>query len=784
MVEQFDRSETVSLAPSYTNQVDFLLGSPPSVRDILDGRVVRREVLDKDILPAIRGTLEGGEHTFRAIVITGRAGAGVTTLLCLAANHISTHQWAPVFAALRAGGRRLEEWKDAGDLLAEISRATKCPVVLFLDALDASWRELEVLLESAIEQGGEIVPIVGGRRELVKLLISDESTAQAIQRIDISDSLSENEWKSLARILQQNGFSTSVPNPTLAKQLSSVGQLLPAIYQATDRMNRKFRDIVSYEYHRYDADALIQRAYRLVCYLGAFGLSITQVWLLKALGNQSLATSSYILGKLSDDIVVYENENSEGEFVISPRHRLIAEEVLNIAVPDPAHRLIDLRELVATANLASASEGARVAQLLLRRSDLISWVQTTFPDKGTQYETLSKLYETALENQPIYRGTELTIRQHYALVLRYYRLYDEALEQIMKAIALEPSNPATTHIAGLIHVSRALAAWKIYADDRAEGQDVFSQALSNEQDALEFFRKVRYQQPLEEYGYDSEARYFRLKVKALGTGGGSSNLEAVRRESNLQALGALALLRVAEETIPGTLEEIPKTKAYLLNMVGDKAAAQRILEDEIEKSRDPIKTIRLMRAASTLAIESGNWSLASRLCKELIRRGEHDASIYLMLDRAHIALGVDIQDRLRWVRESAQHWNRRDIETLVRFADLLLYADDWTAAIRALETADEVAKGNLSIMQRDRIRGTLKEKDPYSGKERRLEGQVLRMSKPYEGFVLLPGLLTGVFFRIPREYKGTLAPGQMVSYVLAWRIRGLRAIRLEAVEAE
>lgn len=779
LIESFDKAQVISPVPPSSTPAEFLLGAPPSVDDIVSGRVVRREVLDKEILPAIRSALGERDRQFRAILIGGRAGAGVTTLLCLAAHHISEQQWTPVFVTLRATGRRPDEWKDAGELLAEASRVTKRPVILFIDAADAGWREIEALAGKVIESGGEVIPVIGGRRETLRLLAA-ELSSQFSHRIEVADSLSGPEWASLARVLQQNGFSAGKPIQGLIAQLESVGHLLPAIYQATDRMNRKFREIVAYEYHRYDSDALVQRAYRMVCYLGAFGLQITQVWLLKALGNQSFADSAHILSLLSDDIVIYGEGTESGEVAISPRHRLIAEEVLNIAVPEPLHRLIDLRQIISTANMASSSEGSRVARLLSHKGPLISWIQEIYKqEKSVQYTEIATLYEAALNNKPLHKGVEMTLRQHFALTLRYYGLLDEALEQILKANALEADNPATIHITGLIHMGRALESWGSYIRSPDRNSHSLGLALSSEADSLDFFRKARVRQPSEEYGYDSEARYFNRKARIFKDAD-KSGLADLKREAGLQALSALSLIKSAEELIPQEkLVEIPKTKAFLFQAIGSVDQAQKVLSDEIEKSKDPVRTMRLMRSAATLAAEGGDWKQVIALSKDLIRRGERDASMYLLLDRALAARETDVRERLRWIRESVQQWNRGDVETLARFAELSLYVDDWQSAIEALEKADEIAKERTAILNREKIRDVLREPTPYSTIRRRFSGQILRLMKPFEGLVSLPVGLTGIFFRTGQDVSHKISVGTRVSYSIALRIRGLRAVDLQ-----
>jgi hypothetical protein len=122
----------------------------------------------------------------------------------------------------------------------------------------------------------------------------------------------------------------------LVNRLRAVGRLIPAIYEATDHENRKFREIVSFEYECYGRDPLVQRAYRLICSLGAFGVSLSQFWLLKALGGRFFNDAPRILTALSEDLIVQRDPHQrDGDQLITSRHRIIAEEVISIASPDP-----------------------------------------------------------------------------------------------------------------------------------------------------------------------------------------------------------------------------------------------------------------------------------------------------------------------------------------------------------------------------------------------------------------------------------------------------------------
>jgi hypothetical protein len=102
------------------------------------------------------------------------------------------------------------------------------------------------------------VVVAGGRKDVIDLV--DAKKIPCVNRFEIADSLRQDEWRILAGILHKNGFCTNVGIDVLVNRLATAKYLLPAIYEATDRMNRKFAEIVAHEYRRYDGDSLIQRS--------------------------------------------------------------------------------------------------------------------------------------------------------------------------------------------------------------------------------------------------------------------------------------------------------------------------------------------------------------------------------------------------------------------------------------------------------------------------------------------------------------------------------------------
>ena len=750
--------------------VEFLLGGPASVADIADGRVVKRFYLDSRILPAIRAAADEKDREPKAIALTGRAGSGISTLLFHSAFAIAKEQNFAVLLANTKLSRGKQEWKEAGELVAEIFRATGRPVIIVGEASDALLDRYTTLVTVAAEAGARVVLTIGGRKDTLLSKTEGEPRKLFFEQITIDDTLSSPEWEALARILLRSGFSSGIDAVTLSGKMKKVGRLLPAIFEATDRKNRKFREIVAYEYQRYARDSIVQMAYRLVCALGSFDQPLTQFWLIKALGNRGMAEIGRVVGALSDDIITERDKTTElGDILVSPAHRIIAEEVVNIATPDLADRLRDIELLVSTANLASQAQGMTVASLLYSRGPLARLVDEQSGSEHESAERLTKLVECALENGPLHPQVEIHIRQHFALSLRRWGQFERALTEIERARVIEPDNSATLHIAGLVHESRAIDAWYKYVQRWDES--ALLKARGEEQDAMEFFREVREARPTQEHGYESEARYYKRKRQVVLDCSNPS--PALADETKFQVYQGLVLIRNAETRVPrAQLKETPKTKAFLTGLVGDLVGALNQLKDQLRTATDPVKKVRLARAAATVANEAQDWACAMAMYDQLLKWGERDAGLYLARDEVIHAAGRTERERALAFRDSAEEFNRFDVETQVRWAELSLYEGFVRRAVDALRRADEVAKQSLNIFERENVRGTVL----ALGRPKTYTGKVARLIHQGEGFLTLDAGTDDVFFRVGPAERGKLKAGDRVSLSLAWRIRGLRAI--------
>lgn len=761
----------------------FLLGSPATEEDIIGQRVAKRILIERDLIPAVRTELKAHSNRVRLIFVSGRAGAGVSSILCHTAHILEKERLAPVFVVARSAARGGDEWRNAVSLLKETSTATSRSVIVIFDAHDGTRRDLEYLVDCAVELNADIVAIVGGRADTIDIL-REHLRPTDYQDIRVSDALTRDECGALARILQHNGYCTGKRLEDLAQQLGNAQYLLPAIYEATDKANRKFTDIVLHEYRRYDREQLVQRAYRLICIMTWFGQRLSQYWLLKALGPYGRADAVHILGRLSDDIVTESAgtaaRSEKGEVWIAARHSIIAEEVLNVAVPEPHHRFVDIRDIIASANTGSEIEGTIVSSLLSHKGILSRWVRKEFKDsRPEQLRRLTEIYEAALASGHAHPRVARDLRQHFALMLRRFDKLDEALDQAKTAAQLDQGNAATAHILGLIHERRAVKAWSEWARAGGENADELRIAQRNEQDAIDFFRESRSLHPHYEHGYESEARYYLRKHGAVARMSGKG-AAGVKERAAEQVIGGLWLLETAEALLPRSrLIEAPKTKAHLLATVGDHDRALERLKSEIRSAQDPLRIVQLRRALATIAIVGKRYDEAIDVLGQLIDSGDHLAENFILLDDAMRATLAPLSDREARFRESAEDWNRLDVETLVRWAEIRLYRSDWEGAIRTLRRADDAARMTLSGFAREESRGVLCS-SITSTEPRRFTGTVVRLWKPYEGLVSFRGLSDGIYFTTDRGFGGTQI-GEEITYCLAWRLRGLRAVRLSRV---
>ena len=287
-----------SLYPAWDTDADdlnYLRGAPPTSDDLDAGRIVRRQIMTTTLLPAIENSLRDADSDARVVVLSGRAGAGVTSLLFYCAHELASRGDNPVLVLNPNAAASRAAWIRAGELVAEVSHATNSAVLVFADAQEHTFDDVGLLLQGASDKNGRVVPVIGGRRETMRQSLRGKKKEQFADIHEIPDTLTEDEWRSLAQVLKRNGFSADRDFEDLVQALVAADRLIPAIYEATDRQNRKFREIVEYEFALYGRDAVVQKAYRLICTLSAFGLSMTQFWLLSALGGRGFREATRIL---------------------------------------------------------------------------------------------------------------------------------------------------------------------------------------------------------------------------------------------------------------------------------------------------------------------------------------------------------------------------------------------------------------------------------------------------------------------------------------------------------
>jgi hypothetical protein len=214
-----DGLATLGADEESSSDVEFLLGGPPTVSDITDGRVVKRSYLESRILPAIRAAADEKDREPKAIALTGRAGSGISTLLFHAAFSIAKERNLAVLLANTRLSRGRQEWVEAGGLVAEICRATGRPVVVVGEASDALLDRYVSMVSAAAEAGARVVLVIGGRKDALLNKTEAEPRRLFFDQILIEDVLASHEWEALARVLLRAGFSSGIDAPNLAEKM-------------------------------------------------------------------------------------------------------------------------------------------------------------------------------------------------------------------------------------------------------------------------------------------------------------------------------------------------------------------------------------------------------------------------------------------------------------------------------------------------------------------------------------------------------------------------------------
>lgn len=525
---------------------DFFLGGEPSWGNIAAQIDFRRNDLTDRIKERVwKGLAEAPE---RAIVLSGPAGSGKTTVLRRVGYEISTgvKRSTPVLLLrenFRAGNRFADSWDSR--LINEVVRLSGKSVVLLIDNLEVHYR-LARNLFSALRSQNIKALILAAARSLDWSNLQDNYPMPGFESIELPDSLSSSDVDPFVSYLDRRGLIKISPvrDPAYwGDQISGTHEhhLLGVMRSLTSLTEQTFDEKIISEY--FDLPDLAKRAYEFICLTYQFGFPLPLDLLLMLLPCSEPQFAEEVLAKDKDHVIITAADTLSGRRAYKARHRVIAEIVSN-ARWDSAYLLCNALADVITKVNAHSEDEYRLCRDILMSEDVRS--------RLAEIEYRRRLFDSALEIFP----DDNVLYQHYAISeMQAWPSPDfQRAHDLLNTAAASPNahrNPTIQHTRGMLYLYQARAA--------EDGKKKYFEKKAEEE-----FTAYRKRDRGSEYGYYSHARMLMAQRPSAN-------------ESDSTRLLSRALQIVREGL--GTVEE-------------EDLARLPLLEGEILGEIDPVEAIQ------------------------------------------------------------------------------------------------------------------------------------------------------------------------------------------------
>ncbi len=708
----------------------FYRGDSPGWADLEAGLDVRREQAD-ELEGLTRGLLEQArtvEHgRTRALVITGSAGTGKSTLL----RRLVYDLYASTGIVLLVA-REGAQW-EAREVL-NVAKAVRQPLVVLFDAAEIDYQRLRAFYRTLVNHDIRALVIIGARTGTWTTAQRRWGTFVGDHTLEINESFTDSEVQALLDKLATHGFIevNAVTNAHYWLSRARAANRLILVVLLELVQGGRFEEIVLSEYQDL-RDGLAEAAYRSVAVVHELGIPLRRELLRRMLDSNWEEFISRVIQGAASKVVIEDFETVTGRGFYRTKHPLLASIIRKNTVPAPA---TVFKHLLNNVDAAERDDVTIVRAFL--KSDGLDEVLPEYADRRS-------LFEAAVAVLP----TDVVVRHQMGINDMEAGQLESARKVFETCLSLSPNNVAVIHSFGLLEMERA----------KRTASGPLQEMLYNK--ALKYFQQVIDLDRHSEYGYHSAAALYFNRARD----------EAKPTQQMLYAGHALEMVELGltemDTREAGRLHDL---KGQVLELLGQLGAAREEYERTIEQGIATAATYALL---ARLELEVGHEGTAATLVEDGLKQYEEDARLLAL--RAELLLRKSASRReIVQVLGPAVRANPKRLSLRFPYAVALYELGHTREAEVEFRRTRQLSEG---IFARGRVRRTLQDS---TGNNIVFEGTLERTSGR-GGFLRArrSDNQDAVYFNLERALGAGLRAGTQVSFEIGFSYLGTIALNLK-----
>jgi len=682
-----------------SNPSAFFKGAEPTWADIREQVAPHRDAYET-LLEAVYPEIAEPEVGPSALLVTGAAGTGKTTLLHTFAYDIAAAFAVPVF--VHVAGTPL----DTRVLTPLINVDKPERFVVLVDFAGEYIKDLSLFWEEIKQKKLPITLLLEERKN--QWLVAKASMRTQLNPTEIElGSLTAGEIGRILDALEKYGCLeklTGTPRVEQESHFTALAhqELLVALRELTTR--NSFDKIVRNEFEKIPS-ASAKQAYLYVASVGQLDLAVRYETLVRALQLRYDQLGPEILTPTQGILISGGGTGSSRHnvsFRLRTRHPVIASIIFALAAPSDDDKFAVLNGLLSNLD-PGFPEDYRLLTEITRRREIVN----TFSD-ATKRRALYDRIATILPGNPY-------VYQHRSIVERELQESDEAVRFARMAVKIDSKNPLFQNTLGF-----ALE----FAARSEDADGLKRQALLSEADKL--FEDGIQRDRTDPYGYIGKLNIIRQGIER--------SKDHVDKEERI--LSALALLEDANEAT----QESPMIAGELAKVKESMGSLDKALELVRKVTKKNPNDIRLKQLLIKFEVEKGDPEEALKVAVEAAKADPTSWRIQRSLARLRRTLNYPLES-IRGHYEAAIRHHKGDVGLVVELGAYLFTKGAYEQAKLVFETVRNLS---LSGQERNRIREVWRDKD---GNPILFEGRVNRLAGLIGFVIAIPDNFEAFFWR-------------------------------------